>query len=723
MAPPYVPTIPVSLRSWLPAPISQVPLDIPDGPDVFKHLVWGALAGLGVGVWHRAPKRWRWAGPALVVLVIGDHAAHNYQAATSGIDDGSPLGDMLSWPFLTTGGLLGWWPLVGLAAAVLLDRRSLRGALGRLPQLWMTAATNNNRVEAVCLAGYSLMRPPWTAAVVHRFVLIRRSAAYAADTGTEQGEVDQAAKIRELMASAATRDAWRVARPAREVAARIRDAYRSRPARFSLRVLVPVVIWLVLAVPVAVFYRAAEDGSLLGVQTEFFSGATAVFTKVILFIGLAWTGWRIYRMFRAFGPARHLPFIDDAARLWFTLCTTIGSTGLGLTAARAVANGADSDDGLLRLSYFLGAWLSLLLITGIVLIIAAIVLCPALAPAAIGITLTTSEALLVGSIGLSLTGTALYQASTTGGLRTRTTPGPTASPTPPNPFEPPPWAPWLLAAAGNIVANQFPGSPPGQSPTPETIDPYQYRDSKGELRWTDTNELVAHNPNRTRYQDETGTWRWTDTDQPVDQTDETYSADSTTANDHAAAPRHERSDLVEQWGAGPVEYLEANDVDPTLIGGDLTSIFQEVVPQAQAGDTGFIGEIHALARWQQEGHQVDIPDRPVEDNIKDPDFLVNNTPTEVKTRIDPVSTRYIKDRISDANKQLADSSSSDPGRLEIQLEGDAADVGLQAINRQIRGQFNAERGSHLGSVAVYCDDVLLVEWIRDTGGSVSQVYP
>jgi hypothetical protein len=523
LAPPFVPSIPLALRSWLPAPISQEPLGVPDSPDVFKHLVWSALAGLGVGLWYRAPRRWRWAGPALVLLVAGDHAALNYQAATSGLDDGSAIGNTLAWPFTIAEGLLGWWPVLALVVAVTSDRRAVLTALGDHPRLRMMAGTRRRQTEVVCLTGYGLMRPPWTVAVVHRYVLVRRSAAYAhtADWVAGAESVEQATRIRALMARAATREAWRGIRPARSLLAEIRATAGSRPFRFSLRVLVPLVIWTGLAAPVLLFYRATEDGRLLGLQGEFLSGAAYTLTKVALFVGLAWTAWRIYRMLQAFGLARRLAFVDDAARLWFTLCTTVGSTGLGLVMARAVAGGAEGDDRVISNNHFLDSWASLFLVAGILLIVAAVVLSLVIAPAVGFAGLYASESLLFGAVGLGLTGTALFQASSSGGTATGLGPGislgPGSDPSPPNPFEPGPWFPWFVAATATVdhLANNATilGDPAAD---PEAIDPHQYVDGKGDLRWRDTNERVADNPSRSRYQDDNGTWRWADTDQPVD---------------------------------------------------------------------------------------------------------------------------------------------------------------------------------------------------------------
>lgn len=79
------------------------------------------------------------------------------------------------------------------------------------------------------------------------------------------------------------------------------------------------------------------------------------------------------------------------------------------------------------------------------------------------------------------------------------------------------------AAAAAIVTATADGADQWQ-PDPAQ-DPHHDLDANGDLRWRDTDQLVAHNPNRARYIDNNGTERWADTDQPVDTTDTEQTTD------------------------------------------------------------------------------------------------------------------------------------------------------------------------------------------------------
>lgn len=521
LSPPFVPSVPTSLRSWLPAPITQEPLNFPDGPDVFKHLVWSAVAGLAVGLWRRAPGGWRWVAPLLVAAVAADHAASNYRAASSGVAGGTVLGDALSWPFHAMGPLLGLWPVLALVVAVVLDRRAVRRLLDRTPALRMVPAERGRRVDVVCLAGYSVMWPPWTALVVQRYVLVRRAAAYGASDDGDGLEVDEAVQqvveVRGHLARAASREAWRGVRPVRGWWAGIRSAAASSPLRFVLATVVPLLLWMVLAAPVLVFYLAGSQGRRRGPQLAFYEGWGFPVARVLLFVGLAWTAWRVQRMIRAFRSARQLPLVERSTRLWFALWASVGTSALGVVVARvAVAGGADGDDRVLAAYHLLDSWGALLLAAGIILILAAVVLSPAVAPLlGLGFTLYTSESVLFATLGAGLVGYSLDSASQRGRAGVGTGTVPHLGPGPRLPFDPGPLTPLLVALVG--VSGQFLGGDSADDgpARAEPLDPHQYRDAEGDLRWRDTNQLVTDNPNRSRYQDDDGIWRWSDTDEPV----------------------------------------------------------------------------------------------------------------------------------------------------------------------------------------------------------------
>jgi hypothetical protein len=80
--------------------------------------------------------------------------------------------------------------------------------------------------------------------------------------------------------------------------------------------------------------------------------------------------------------------------------------------------------------------------------------------------------------------------------------------------------------------------------THEPLLPGQYIDAQGERRWSDTNQLVEHFPNRSQYQDDDGIWRWSDTGAPVDQ------ASDDRAGDENWPPTAATTKVPTDWGSG-----------------------------------------------------------------------------------------------------------------------------------------------------------------------------
>lgn len=84
--PPHVLGIAASLTRWLPPPVDTLHLFGGGGGDVNNHLVWTALAGLGLGVLMRARGPRRLLGLVPLAYVSVDHAVLNYGLVHPGGD-------------------------------------------------------------------------------------------------------------------------------------------------------------------------------------------------------------------------------------------------------------------------------------------------------------------------------------------------------------------------------------------------------------------------------------------------------------------------------------------------------------------------------------------------------------------------------------------------------------------------------------------------------------
>ncbi|MBE8474123.1 PrsW family glutamic-type intramembrane protease [Streptomyces justiciae] len=170
---PYVPGPAHVLTSWLPAPVA--PLDLGRGGEVavgtFTHLVWSALAGLGVGVLWRARGWWK----PLALLPLGAAVAHhtlNNYAATHARTPADDWLENCETPLRLA-------PLAALLLAMTADVVALHRAKRRLPDTLLPAERRDGDTIAAVLH-YASLRAPWTPLIALRFLRLRRSLFYEA---------------------------------------------------------------------------------------------------------------------------------------------------------------------------------------------------------------------------------------------------------------------------------------------------------------------------------------------------------------------------------------------------------------------------------------------------------------------------------------------------------------------------------------------------------------
>ena len=88
-----VPSLWTSLTTWQPVPAAFEDF-FSTGGDSVQHLVWTALAAVGVGWFVRRGDAWRWLGVAGVTVACLDHMNYNWRVTASGA--GWPS-DALAW--------------------------------------------------------------------------------------------------------------------------------------------------------------------------------------------------------------------------------------------------------------------------------------------------------------------------------------------------------------------------------------------------------------------------------------------------------------------------------------------------------------------------------------------------------------------------------------------------------------------------------------------------
>ncbi|MGW2327359.1 RNase A-like domain-containing protein [Streptomyces sp. NPDC001700] len=328
---PYIPGAEQVFSAWFPAP--QGVLELGDRtPDAATspHLVYTALAALGVGVLLRAKGWTRVLGvlPPVVACVL--HALTNYAAAHPADRDAVSRVDAI-------GGALWAVPLVCLAVAMAADLRWLRRGRAYVPGV-LLPAERAGRSGLSALAAYGAWCVPWSTLIALRFARLRRALLYGATGGPPYPGAESL--HRTVVWSAAQIDAsdregaWRgvglrpVARAAR--------AMRHPRRKWS------VLISLVLAAPALLFLAA-------GVRQP------AALLIAFGIAGLLWTAWQLARLLRAWRATRAFPHGEVLAILRFRLWTAAGGCVVGALLLLRLADGVAPDASVIRNFHLLEA--------------------------------------------------------------------------------------------------------------------------------------------------------------------------------------------------------------------------------------------------------------------------------------------------------------------------------------------------------------------------------
>ncbi|MGW1047696.1 PrsW family glutamic-type intramembrane protease [Streptomyces sp. NPDC002521] len=315
LSPPYVPGLGQVLTAWLPAPFSQLDLGGPPVAQTFSHLVWTAMAGLGVGLLWRARGWLRLLSVLPMVAAAVHHTVNNYAVQ-------KPASPARHW--LDSLDAKAWAaPLICLAIAMVVDLRHIhRGKRSVQGVLLASERVDGDSLGA--LLRYAAWRLPWSLLIVLRYVRLRRSLLYAAASAppADTEELRRvAAGITARMDVSDNPHVWR----ALNVRALLKAARTARGSRERWLLAIPCV----LVLPSLLFLGVGSFTSAAGLQRFFSTGSGP---KILMSFGiaaLAWIAYQLTVLLRTWRTASAQPTAELLAVHRFRLGTALGSATAG----------------------------------------------------------------------------------------------------------------------------------------------------------------------------------------------------------------------------------------------------------------------------------------------------------------------------------------------------------------------------------------------------------
>ncbi|WP_143645223.1 PrsW family glutamic-type intramembrane protease [Streptomyces antioxidans] len=421
---PYIPGAEQVFSTWFPAP--QWVLELGDrapAAATSPHLVYTAMAALGVGVLLRGRGWARALGVLPLAATSGLHMLTNYAAAHPTDRDAAERVD-------TFEGMLWAVPLVCLAVAMVVDLRQLWRGKTVVPGV-LLQAERAGRTGLGALAAYGAWCVPWSTLIALRFARLRRSLLYGAAGGAPP--YPGAESLHRTVAwSAAQVDAsdrqhawWSV-----DLRAVARAAGTLRDRRRKWYVLVSVA----LAIPALLLLAIGSFPSAADLQQRFASGTGLRVLVGFGIAGLLWTGWMLVRLLRAQRASLALPHGEALATIRFRVWTALGGCVVGALLLSRLADGMPPGGPVIRNLHLLDALNNFLDYLGFALLLLSLLalispgggLGLALAGARVGTTVITREAAIhaaaYGALGVVLM-SAAADGSGGGGAEGDTAPG------------------------------------------------------------------------------------------------------------------------------------------------------------------------------------------------------------------------------------------------------------------------------------------------------------
>ncbi|MEV0798807.1 hypothetical protein AB0I34_13995 [Kribbella sp. NPDC050281] len=261
---------------------------------------------LGVGLLLRGR---RWAKPFGLLpigVACGLHTLHNYVAVNSK-SSAEPFNSALE-------NVLWLVPLTGLAIAIALDLRTLHRAKSLVPGVLLPSGQS--------LFRFSLTALPWTAWIVLRFILVRRSLWFLAARTTPATAEPLRAVVGELvteMQAAGNRQAWRGLRVRQTLVAAI---------GWKRRVLLGIV-WLALMVPALLLAIVGSFPSRAGLQQSLSTGLGAKLMLGSAVAALLWILWRVIAGIVEVRRTARSPLGDLMAAARLRVLVALGALSIG----------------------------------------------------------------------------------------------------------------------------------------------------------------------------------------------------------------------------------------------------------------------------------------------------------------------------------------------------------------------------------------------------------
>lgn len=318
LSPPYIPGPAQVLTAWLPAPSGSLGLGHtgPTATGTFSHLVWTALAGLGVGLLWRLPRWWKPVALIPVAVAVAHHTLNNHVAVNG------RRGPQREW--LESFDSRMWMiSLAVLAVAMTVDLRHVYRGKRSMPEVLLTSERLDGDGIAA-LTRYAAWRLPWSLLVATRFARLRRSLCYAHATRATVRDLEA---LRTLVAGIASRmnatdhaRAWRTV----DMRGRLRAAWTAAGRRRWL-VLVPCL----LALPSVLFLGVGSFESAIGIQDFFAAGTGAKLLMGCAIAALAWIALQLAVLMNTWRQTAAQPLGELLAAHRFRFGSAAGSALAG----------------------------------------------------------------------------------------------------------------------------------------------------------------------------------------------------------------------------------------------------------------------------------------------------------------------------------------------------------------------------------------------------------
>ncbi|GAB3760337.1 PrsW family glutamic-type intramembrane protease [Microlunatus parietis] len=358
LAPPQITGLGPTLLTWLPPPVRTADILGLAGAAVNLHLVWTALAGLGLGLLVRMRGWWRLLGLAPLLYASVDHAVNNYAIV-------SHHEGFVEWLLSVAEALRNLLPflvLVGLVLAVGIDLFLLRSARRETEHL-VTRAERSSKAGAFVLFRYATFGPPWSALVALRFALARRSVRYARAATPDQAPPLEATvrEIAVMIDSSFDRAAWQ--------GDRLREL---RPSVDPVKLITNwrVVLWLILGVPLFLYFVVGAVPATGGLQNLMESRAVFLGVVALTVIAILYGAWQLVRLIMELRQRDHGGWGEAVLRAGLRI--SIGAAALlgGTGAVIRALTGTEGSGRALDTYHILEALGQALLAVGILMALA-----------------------------------------------------------------------------------------------------------------------------------------------------------------------------------------------------------------------------------------------------------------------------------------------------------------------------------------------------------------